>query len=277
MRNGEVGMKNLGLALARFQFFIPHFSFLIKRSVTFVLSHLHASMKNSLQLTINIVLALAVAGLYFLHFNQKVVAPAIATDKSVAVLASPEANTASDMTAAATAPTASTGTAAVAPTPAVDATGNFAGKLAYVESNKMLDGYQGMKDARKSFEGKARSWERQNQSMLASFKAAVEAYQKQAPTLSPEQRAASEQKLQAQQQQVAQQQQQLQGQAQEEEAKLTQTVLSSVNKKVEAYGKAHGYKLILIAAPSGTIAYGEKNLDITTPVLAYLNAEYRRK
>ncbi len=261
---------------AHFQFFIPHSSFLIERSVTFVLSHLHASMKNPLQLTINIVLALAVAGLYFLHFNQKVVAPAIATDKSVAVLASPEVNTASD-TAAAAAPAEATGAAAVAPTPAVDATGNFAGKLAYVESNKMLDGYQGMKDARKSFEGKARGWERQNQSMLAGFKAAVEAYQKQAPTLSPEQRAATEQKLQAQQQQVAQQQQQLQGQAQEEEAKLTQTVLSSVNKKVEAYGKAHGYKLILIAAPSGTIAYGEKNLDITTPVLAYLNAEYRRK
>ena len=232
-------------------------------------------MKNPLQLTINIVLALAVAGLYFLHFNQKVVAPAIATDKSVAVMASPEMNTATDTTAAT--PTEAAGTAAAASTPAVDATGNFEGKLAYVESNKMLDGYQGMKDARKSFEGKARGWERQNQSMLASFKAAVEAYQKQASTLSPEQRAASEQKLQAQQQQVAQQQQQLQGQAQEEEAKLTQTVLSSVNKKVEAYGKAHGYKLILIAAPSGTIAYGEKNLDITTPVLAYLNAEYRRK
>ena len=232
-------------------------------------------MKNPLQLTINIVLALAVAGLYFLHFNQKVVAPAIATDKSVAVMASPEMNTATDTTAAT--PAEAAGTAAAASTPAVDATGNFEGKLAYVESNKMLDGYQGMKDARKSFEGKARGWERQNQSMLASFKAAVEAYQKQASTLSPEQRAASEQKLQAQQQQVAQQQQQLQGQAQEEEAKLTQTVLSSVNKKVEAYGKAHGYKLILIAAPSGTIAYGEKNLDITTPVLAYLNAEYRRK
>ena len=93
----------------------------------------------------------------------------------------------------------------------------------------------------------------------------------------PEQRAASEQKLQAQQQEVGQRQQQLQAQAQEEEAKLTQSVLASVNNKVEAYGKSKGYKLILIAAPSGTIAYGEKNLDITAPVLAYLNSEYRRK
>ena len=223
-------------------------------------------MKNPVQLTINAILLLAVAGLYFLHFNHKVAAPAIATDKSVAVLASPNLD-AADTTATAEA-------AAGTPAPA---TGSFDGKLAYVESNKMLDGYQGMKDARKSFESKARGWEQQNQSMLASFKAAVEAYQKQAPSLSAEQRAATEQKLQAQQQQVAQRQQQLQGQAQEEEGKLTQKVLESVNKKVEAYGKAHGYKLILIAAPSGTIAYGEKDLDITAPVLTYLNAEYRKK
>ena len=231
-------------------------------------------MKNPLQLTINIVLALAVAGLYFLHFNYKPVAPAIATESSMAVMATPEpvADTAA---AAQTTPDATT--PAVAAVPVQDNTGDFSGKLAYVESGKMLDGYQGMKDARKAFEGKARSWEKQNQAMLANFKVAVEGYQKQAPTLSAEQRAATEQKLQEQQQQVAQQQQQLQAQAQQEEGKLTQSVLESVNKKVEAYGKAHGYKLILIAAPSGTIAYGEKKLDITAPVLAYLNANYRKK
>ncbi|OGX85725.1 hypothetical protein BEN47_14660 [Hymenobacter lapidarius] len=227
-------------------------------------------MKNPIQLTINIALLLAVAVLYFLHFSNRVVAPAIATDKSMAVMASPNLSTADTTAAAEATETPALAAATTAPTTSAD------GKIAYVESSKMLDGYQGMKDARKAFEGKARGWERQNQSMLTDFKAAVEAYQKQAPTLSAEQRAATEQKLQEQQQQVGQKQQQLQAQAQEEEAKLTQKVLESVNKKVEAYGKANGYKLILIAAPSGTIAYGQKDLDITTPVLAYLNAEYRK-
>jgi outer membrane protein len=231
-------------------------------------------MKNPIQTTFNIVLLLAVAVLYFLHFSNRPVAPAIATNKSVAVVASPDPNTA-DTTAAETNGTAAPATPA-ATAAAPTATSGTEGKIAYVESTKMLDGYQGMKDARKAFESKARGWERQNQQMLTSFKAAVEAYQKQAPTLSAEQRAASEQKLQEQQQMVGQKQQQLQAQAQEEEAKLTQKVLESVNKKVEAYGKAKGYKLILIAAPSGTIAYGQKDLDITTPVLAYLNSEYRK-
>jgi outer membrane protein len=170
------------------------------------------------------------------------------------------------------APAAEPSTVAAAPA----ATGN-ADKIVYVESGKMLDGYQGMKDARKAFEAKARGWEGQNQKLIANFRTAVENYQKQAQGMTAEQRAATEQKLQAQQQESGQAQQRIQAQAQEEEAKLTQTVLESVNKKVEAYGKSHGYKLILIAAPSGTIAYGQKDLDITAPVLAYLNAEYRRK
>jgi outer membrane protein len=134
-----------------------------------------------------------------------------------------------------------------------------------------------MKDARRAFEAKARNWEKQNQTMLAGFKSAVENYQKTAAGLTAEQRAAAEEKLQAQQQQVGMQQEKLQRQAQEEEAKLTSTVLGRINKQVEAYGKANGYRLILIAAPSGTIAYGQKDLDITGPVLNYLNAEYRKK
>jgi outer membrane protein len=231
-------------------------------------------MKNPAQLAFNAVLLVAVAVLYFLHFNQR---PAAAT-AAAPVATTEEAAPAADTTAAAT-PVAEAETpaapAAVAAAPAGPAPA--AGAIVYVESAKLLDGYQGMKDARRSFEVKAKGWERQNQALVTSFRTAVEAYQKSAPTLTPDQRAAAEQQLQQKQQQGAVEQQKIQAQAQEAEGKLTQTVLESVNKKVEAYGKSHGYKMILIAAPSGTIAYGEKGLDITSPVLAYLNSEYRKK
>jgi outer membrane protein len=229
-----------------------------------------ANMKNPAQLAFNAVLLIAVAVLYFLHFNQRsaaVPAAAVATTETPAASAD---TTATVAPAEETTAPAATPTVAAGPAPA-------AGAIVYVESGKMLDGYQGMKDARKAFEAKAKGWERQNQALISGFRTAVEQYQKTAASLTPEQRAATEQKLQAQQQQGAVEQQKIQAQAQEAEAKLTQTVLESVNKKVEAYGKAHGYKMILIAAPSGTIAYGEKGLDITAPVLAYLNSEYRKK
>ena len=231
-------------------------------------------MKNPAQLAFNAVLLIAVAVLYFLHFNQRPAA-ALAT----APVAATEEVAPADTTASA--PTALETTTAPATTPAVAAApagpAPVAGAIVYVESAKLLDGYQGMKDARRSFEAKAKGWERQNQALVSSFRNAVEQYQKTAAGLTPEQRAAAEQQLQQKQQQGAVEQQKIQAQAQEAEGKLTQTVLESVNKKVEAYGKTHGYKMILIAAPSGTIAYGEKALDVTTPVLAYLNSEYRKK
>lgn len=230
-------------------------------------------MKNPAQLAFNAVLLVAVAVLYFLHFNQRpaaapAVAPVAATEE-----AAPADTATADIPTHAAAPEATAPVVAAAPAGPAPA----AGAIVYVESSKLLDGYQGMKDARRAFEVKAKGWESQNQALVTSFRTAVEAYQKSAPTLTADQRAAAEQKLQQQQQQGAVEQQKIQQQAQEAEGKLTQTVLESVNKKVEAYGKAHGYKMILIAAPSGTIAYGEKGLDITAPVLTYLNSSYRKK
>jgi outer membrane protein len=234
-------------------------------------------MNNSLQTVINAVLVLAVAVLYFLHFSSRTTAGSTKAATVVTATKTDSADTGSPAAEATTETTAPEETTAStdAATPVTPSTATE-GKIAYVESSKLLDGYQGMKDARKAFEAKAKGWERQNQSIVSGFTNAVEQYKKSANGLTDEQRAATEQKLQAQQQQVAQQQQQLQAQAQEEEAKLTSTVLGRINKQVEAYGKARGYKLILIAAPSGTIAYGQKDLDITTPVLAYLNKEYKK-
>jgi outer membrane protein len=232
-------------------------------------------MKNPLQLVINAVLFIAVAVLFYLHFSADKAPRATKPAAPVAAVA-PADTAAAPVAEEETVVTESADTAAAVATaaPAAAAAGE---KIAYIESGRLLDGYQGMKDARRSFEAKAKGWERQNQALVNSFRTAVEAYQKQAPGMTAEQRAAAEGKLQEQQQSGGVQQEKIARQAQEEEAKLTQTVLESVNKKVEAYGKANGYKLILIAAPSGTIAYGRKDMDITVPVLAYLNAQYRKR
>ena len=232
-------------------------------------------MKNPLQTAFNAVLVLAVAALFYLHFSGRKAAPAVAaTTAAAAPVAAPVAPT-PETTPEATADTAAATEASAAPAVALP-TAPVTEKIAYVESGKMLDGYQGMKDARRAFGVKAKGWERQNAALVSAFRTAVEDYQKKAPAMTPELRAQSEARLQQMQQESGQQQEKLARQAQEEEGKLTQTVLESVNKKVEAYGKARGYTLILIAAPSGTIAYGRKDLDITGPVLAYLNQNYRK-
>ncbi|UOQ54971.1 OmpH family outer membrane protein [Hymenobacter cellulosivorans] len=219
-------------------------------------------MNNPLRLIIDAVLVVAVIVLFYLHFSSKPTAAPAAAAPAAAVV-QPADKDDDDTTATAAATT-------VVPVAETD-------KVAYVESGKLLEGYKGMQDARRSFEAKARGWERQNQALVTGFQTAVQQYQKQAESLTPEQRAATEQKLQAQQQQAGMAQEKLQRQAQEEEAKMTQQVLGRINKQIEKYGKDNGYKLILIAAPSGTIAYGRKDIDITDQVLKHLNQEYSGK
>ena len=228
-------------------------------------------MKNPLQTALNAVLVLAVAALFYLHFSGRSAAPAVvaAAPTAAPVEASAEKTSVAENPADTTVANTAATSVALPAAPATE-------KIAYIESGKMLDGYQGMKDARRAFEVKARGWERQNTALVSAFRTAVEDYQKKAPAMTPELRATSEARLQQMQQESGQQQEKLARQAQQEEARLNQTVIESVNKKVEAYGKAQGYTLILIAAPTGTIAYGRKDLDITGPVLAYLNQQYRR-
>ncbi|NVO83693.1 OmpH family outer membrane protein [Hymenobacter terrestris] len=218
-------------------------------------------MKNSTQLIVNALLVVAVAVLFYLHFASGKPAKPAATPAPIA--AAP-----TDTTAAAEADEPE-----VPLTPAVLADTN---KVAYVETNRLLEEYQGMKDASKRLEAKARGWEAQNKKLVTSFQTAVQQYQQKAEGMSAEQRAATEQQLQAQQMKVGQEQERLQSQAQQEQAKLNDQVMGRVNKQIEKYGKANGYRLIL-ATGAGNIAYGRKDLDITTPVLKYLNKEYAGK
>jgi len=66
----------------------------------------------------------------------------------------------------------------------------------------------------------------------------------------------------------------IQESAQQEDAKSTQQVVAQVNAFLERYGKQHGYDLILVATPSGSIAYAKSSLDLTEEVVADLNKEY---
>ena len=234
-------------------------------------------MNNSLQTIINAVLGLAVAVLFFLHFSGR--SASNAAKPAAVVATSPKPDSAAT-TADAPAPEAETAPATTdaaapdlaGPSPATE------GKIAYVgiqQAARWLPGHercpQGLRRPRpKAGSAKTRAWWPASSRLSSSTR--------NRPTASPPSSAPPPSRSSApSSSRWPSRQQQLQQQAQQEEAKLTSTVLERINKQVEAYGKARGYKLILIAAPSGTIAYGQKDLDITAPVLTYLNGEYHKK
>ncbi|MEN1784860.1 MAG: OmpH family outer membrane protein, partial [Bacteroidota bacterium] len=76
------------------------------------------------------------------------------------------------------------------------------------------------------------------------------------------------------QQQLNNYQQAIQKQIQEEDQKMTQTVINDINAYVKEYGKREGHRIIFGARGSGSIMYAEEAANLTETVLAGLNAQY---
>lgn len=83
--------------------------------------------------------------------------------------------------------------------------------------------------------------------------------------------------LQNKQQQINNYQQAIQKQIQEEDQKMTQTVINDINDYVKEYGKQNGYRIIFGAKGGGNIMYAKETADLTQTILNGLNAQYQGK
>jgi outer membrane protein len=146
--------------------------------------------------------------------------------------------------------------------------------VAYVDSVKLLNGYQAMLDARKAYEVKSRKWQANVDTLSADVQHAIRGYERKVASMTPKERALSTELLHNKQRELVNYQRAIQESAQQEDSKSTQQVVAQINAFLERYGKTHGYDLILVATPSGSIAYAKAGLDLTGEVVKELNKEY---
>jgi len=145
----------------------------------------------------------------------------------------------------------------------------------YVDVNKLLDGYDRTKDVRKDFEEKAASMNANVDSLLGNWQKELKAYEKERSSMTQKELALKQELLTNKQQQLNAYQQAVQKQLQEEDQKVTQTVINDINDYVKEYGKEKGYRIILGATGSGTIMYADEGADLTQEILDQLNASYK--
>jgi len=148
--------------------------------------------------------------------------------------------------------------------------------IVYVDTNVLMQKYQGMKDARAEFEKKAKVWQTESDTLVKEWQNQLKAYEKERTGLTAKEKQLKEEKLRNKQQQINGYRQSTEKKAHEEEQKLTQTVINQVNDYVSEYGKKHGYKYIMGANGTGNILYADKKNDITEIILEGLNKEYKK-
>ncbi|MTI19718.1 OmpH family outer membrane protein [Fulvivirga sp. RKSG066] len=147
-------------------------------------------------------------------------------------------------------------------------------RTVYIESGRLINGYQGMIDARKVYQQKANQWKANVDTLANEVQNSIKAYEKESTTMTKKERELSRELIQSKQKQLADYQRAIQEKAGQEDGQMTQQVLEEVNAFIKQYGEKHNYRIIFAATEYGNIAYAEDGLDITDEVLEGLNKQY---
>lgn len=150
-------------------------------------------------------------------------------------------------------------------------------ELVYVDVNKLLEGYKRTKLVRAEFEAKAKTLGANVDSLMADWQKELKTYEKERAKMTKKELELKQQLLSNKQQQVNNYQQAIQKQIQEEDKKVTQTVINDINDYVTEYGKEHNYKIIFGASGAGNLMYADEATDLTEKVLEGLNKEFTGK
>jgi outer membrane protein len=150
-------------------------------------------------------------------------------------------------------------------------------QLVYVDVNKLMEGYKRTKVAKAEFDKKAGTMKANVDSLVTGWQKELKNYEKERASLSPKELKLKQELLQNKQQQINGYQEAIQKKIQEEDKKVTQTVINDINDYVKEYGKSKGYKIIFGASGGGNIMYADESTDLTEVVLKGLNAEYDKK
>lgn len=147
-------------------------------------------------------------------------------------------------------------------------------ELVYVDVNQLLEGYDRTKVEQKAFEKKTSVMKANVDSLMTDWQDELKTYERERASMTEKELALKQELLQNKQQQINNYQQAIQKQIQEEDQKMTQTVVNDINDYVKEYGKHHGHRIIFGAQGSGNIMYAEQGADLTDKILEGLNKQY---
>lgn len=190
-------------------------------------------MKN-LSLILNIVLLVAVAVLFYLHF-----APSGASISS-----SSSSLAAGDL------------------------------QVAYINSDSVLKNYEYLKIQRTQLEAKTQKMDQEYRNRAIGLQNEIAAYQRNVSSMTLGQVKATEEDLGKKQQNLQMYQQTLQQQLMDEESKLNQELYNRVTAYLKKYGTEKGLQIVLKHDVTSDVLWATDMLDISQDVIKGLNDEY---
>jgi outer membrane protein len=148
-------------------------------------------------------------------------------------------------------------------------------QIVFINQDTLLSQYKYVKDLNARMEGKGKAAQSDLGARGQAFQREAAEYQKNAATMTAEQRAAREQQLQRKNQELLQYRDNTAAQVQNEQATETQKLYEKIAVFVKDYAKDKGYKMVLTYQKGNTTMwYGDPTLDVTSDVVKRLNDAY---
>ena len=191
-------------------------------------------MNNNTSLIWNIVLTLAVAVLFFLHFSNKPEAGAVTADGQVVP----------------------------------------GRRTVYVQVDSLLTNYDFFKETKKELENKNFQLENELNTKGRSLQNEVAFFQQKAQTMTPEQARSTEAQLMKKQQDLVAYRDQAAQSLGQEEAKKNEQLYKNIRAYIEKYNKENGYEYVLGYSLGGGILFANPSLDVTQKIIDGLNKEH---
>ncbi|MDM1294512.1 OmpH family outer membrane protein [Sphingobacterium sp. N143] len=150
--------------------------------------------------------------------------------------------------------------------------------IVYLNSDSLSEKYQYFKDIKAKLESKVKKAQADLQSKSTAFQREVADYQKNAATMSADDRQATEQKLARKQDELARLDQTASSSLAKDESDEFNNVYNKITEFLKKHASENGYKLVLTYSKSNpTVLYADPSLEITNEVIKQLNEEYKQK
>lgn len=151
-------------------------------------------------------------------------------------------------------------------------------EIVYVNSDSLLTNYAYFKDVRAKFEEKAKKAQTDLQSKGNAFQKEVAEYQKNAGTMSAEQRSNTEERLARKQDELGKLNQNASSSLAQQESEENEKLYNRVSEFLKKHAGEKGYKLVLTYSMANpTVLFADSKLEITNEVVKGLNAEYSKE
>jgi outer membrane protein len=148
-------------------------------------------------------------------------------------------------------------------------------RTVYVQVDSLLTNYDYFKDAKKALENKHFQLENELNTKGRSLQNEVAFFQQKAQTMTPDQARSTEAQLMKKQQDLVGYRDQAMAGLQQEEASKNEELYKQIRSYIEKYNKDNKYEYVLGYSLGGGILFADKSLDVTQKIVEGLNKAYK--